>query len=127
VTPASASAIACTVRRVIGSPSVTPGEQRGEHRGDGQDEQDAGDRRVVERRDEAAPTRSRRTAPPRRPASPTERNASTTPAALDDRDVRQQGDAREHRAARRPASPCRAVSWRCMTPAVDQATAASAT
>src|SRR5215217_7539712 len=38
VTPASARAIAATVRRVIGSPSVTRGEQGGEHGGDGQDE-----------------------------------------------------------------------------------------
>ena len=33
------------------------------------------------------------------PASPTERNASTHPAAVDDRDVGQQRDAREHRPA----------------------------
>ena len=33
------------------------------------------------------------------PASPTERNACTHPAAVDDRDVGQQRDAREHRSA----------------------------
>ena len=75
-----------------------PGEQRGEHGRDGQDEQDARHARVVERGDEAARggRDAHRHGDAREPDRP---ERLQHPAALDDRDVGQQRDAREHRPA----------------------------
>jgi hypothetical protein len=75
-----------------------PREQRGEHGGDGQDEQDACHARVVERGDEAA-RRGRdaqRHGDARNPDGP---ERLQHPAAVDDSDIGQQRGARERRSA----------------------------
>ena len=79
---------------MIGSPSVSQREQGGQHRGHGEDEEDASDAGVVERGDEAGGGRghaqSDRDA---READRPERLHHS--AALDDSDVREQRGARE--------------------------------
>jgi hypothetical protein len=81
---------------VIGSPSVTRGEQGGEHGGDGQDEQDACHARVVERGDEAprGGRDAQRHGDARKPDGP---EGLQHAAAVDDRDIGQQRGARERR------------------------------
>ena len=75
-----------------------PGEQCGDHRREGQDEQDARHARVVERGDEAA--RRDRDAPRHREArDPDGPEGLEHPAALGDRHVGEQGGGGERRAA----------------------------
>jgi hypothetical protein len=77
-------------------PERDPGEQRREHGGHGQDEQDARHARVIERGDEAAG--GDRDADGHRDAGQPDRaECLGDPPALDDRDIRQQRGAGEHR------------------------------
>jgi hypothetical protein len=98
VTPTSASAIAHNGAPPDRLAERHPGEQRGEHGGDGQDEQDACHARVVKRGDETArrDRDAQRHGDARNPDGP---ERLQHPAAVDDRDIGQQRGARERRSA----------------------------
>ncbi len=124
-TPASASAIATTVRRVMGSPSMTRASRAAST---GATARMNSTRATLVwlsaamKHDEAIATHSATAMP----GSPTERNASTTLP---------RSTTATYTSSARPAKAARpmtcvlvsSVSWRWRTPAVDHATAASAT